>query len=105
MNPVDFPEHNIIFAAAPGMENVIDVRGYLSEVPGQEECITCHMPSDEERAAIAAGAPIWLRVQGASQPPVSLQVESPFVPLDVQAVVDAGRDDYERGWPLVREQA
>jgi hypothetical protein len=101
MNPVDFPESNIIFAAAADMVNVRDVRGYLSEVLGQEECITCHMPSAEERAAIAAGAPVWLRVQGTGQPPVSLQVESPFAPA-VPATDAAG--EAERGWPLVREQ-
>lgn len=43
--------------------------------------ISCWMPTEEERAALARGEPIFLRVfSGATQPPVCLEVGSPFTP-------------------------
>lgn len=43
-------------------------------------CISCWKPTDEERERIARGEPIWLTVvAGASQPPVGLSVDNPFL--------------------------
>lgn len=38
-------------------------------------------PSAEERAAIAAGAPVWLWIYGRSMPPVRLETHAPFEPV------------------------
>lgn len=37
--------------------------------------ISCWQPTEEERAAIAAGAPVYLHVLGAGHPPVLLATE------------------------------
>lgn len=40
---------------------------------GQPVMISAWLPTDEERAAIAAGAPIYLQVVSSVHPPVSLR--------------------------------
>jgi hypothetical protein len=76
MKPVNFKESNTIFRRPDSMT--------------EEECGDLHVhntggaliskwePTEEERKAIANGAPVYLWVIGQVQPPVSLQVESPF---------------------------
>jgi hypothetical protein len=53
--------------------------GELEVFTDGEHCISCWEPMPEERAAIAAGAPVWLWVHsGRTQPPVSLSTDHPF---------------------------
>ena len=48
---------------------------------GYPYVVSCWQPTDEERAAIASGAPVYLHVVGAAMPPVCLstQIEVPLV--------------------------
>lgn len=80
MNPIDFPESNIVFWAGDNV-NVRDVLGFHGKEDGpdgRDACVLCYEPSPEERASIAAGAPVWLVMLGETMRPVRLQVESPF---------------------------
>jgi hypothetical protein len=47
--------------------------------------ISCWLPSDEERAAIAAGGPVFLHVVGHGMPPVllSTRIETPVIAGEV----------------------
>lgn len=43
-------------------------------------CVTCWMPTPEERAAIAAGGPVWLSCyMGGTMPPVAVFGLTPFI--------------------------
>lgn len=78
MNPIDFPESNIVFLAGDNA-NTRDVVGFKGkEEGGLDVCALCYGPTPEEQAAIAAGAPVWLVMRGETLRPVRLQVESPF---------------------------
>lgn len=78
MNPIQFPQANTIMRAPPSMAEGLcnDVHAHSNG----EICVTLWQPTPEERAAIAAGAPIYLSVHMAgSMPPISFAVESPFI--------------------------
>jgi hypothetical protein len=76
MMPKDFPERNTLLGAPPGMTNCRPLPTFRDGV----HVVSCWEPDEAERAAIAAGAPVWLVVySGATQPPVSLSTLSPFV--------------------------
>lgn len=77
MNPVRFPEANIIMRAPPSMVNCSDIHAFTDH---SSVCVTLWQPTSEERAAIAAGGSVYLRVEmGGGMPPVSLSVLSPFI--------------------------
>lgn len=78
MNPIDFPESNIVFMAGDN-PNTRDVVGWQGkEEGGLDVCVLCFEPTLEERAAIADGASVWLVMRGETLRPVRLHVESPF---------------------------
>lgn len=95
MRPSNFPEADTLLVASEGMENVLEMPAYCTGM----EVISCWELSPDELAQIQRTGRIWLRVQGETQPPLSLHAESPFVPEQVDAAGDEAR-----GWPLVREQ-
>lgn len=64
----------------PPEQEVYDLPVWGGPVEGVERCISCWEPSPEERAAIAAGGPVWLWVVGATHPPLVLDAASPFEP-------------------------
>lgn len=65
-------------AALPREQEVYDLPVCLGEVEGVPRCISRWEPSPEERAAIAAGGPVWLWVVGTTHPPLVLDAQSPF---------------------------
>ena len=70
MNAIPFPEANKVLTAHGCNDLPVFSDG--------EQCVSCWQPSPEERAAIAAGAPIFLHIfTGHSQPPVALIVPVP----------------------------
>lgn len=76
MSPIHFEYANDILLPPPGMEDrVVDVHVFRDGT----NVITCWQPNDKERAMLAAGAPIYLRIMGRTMPPVSLEVEPPFI--------------------------
>lgn len=67
--------------------------------------ISCWQPTDEERAAIAAGKPVWHLVYTAPNgvPPVALQTETPFVEEPPRDTTPAGLQGMaECGCPYIK---
>lgn len=79
MKPVLFEGHDVVLGAPSDWDAERD--GPCSGLPVKRDkgrCISCWEPSSEERAAIAAGANIYLSVfSGRTQPPVGLIVGRP----------------------------
>ena len=72
MKTVDFMGANKTLGAPAGMEADCDP---LPVHCDGVRCVSCWEPTPEERAAIAAGQPIYLYVfSGQTQPPVALAV-------------------------------
>lgn len=77
MTPAKFHESNRVLRAPKGMEKEC---GDLYVFSDGQVCISQWQPTEEEKAAIAAGAGVWLTVvSGHTQPPVGLSVVSPFL--------------------------
>lgn len=77
MKPVNFPQSNRVLTAPRGMEKEC---GSLHTFTDGVNSISCWEPTEEERAAIAAGQPIYLLVvSGHTQPPVAVMATSPFI--------------------------
>jgi hypothetical protein len=75
MDAVEFPQQTHVFA-----KNQPEYRPCPAHVTAEGEIISCWEPTDEDRARIAAGAKIWLRVlapTGRLQP-VHLETEDPW---------------------------
>lgn len=75
MNPVAFEQANKVLKAPEEMPDVIDVYAFVQD--GQT--ITCWQPDPEERAIIAAGGPVWLRVLNEGMHPSSVEARLPFI--------------------------
>jgi hypothetical protein len=76
MNPIDFPQANKTLGAPQGMGNNCTALRVWTDGTA---CLSAWMPTEEERAKIAAGEPVFLWVVfGQTQPPVALEVGSPF---------------------------
>ncbi len=71
-------EQERLDAAFPPDQEVYDLPVWSGLAGGTYRCISCWEPSEEERAAIAAGGPVWLWVAGHTHPPLVLDVASPF---------------------------
>ncbi len=85
MTPTNFPEATQLLGRPSDMNDeecgaLPICRGTLGGFP---VVVSQWMPSDEERAAIAAGAPVVLHVIGSTQPPVllstSIECDAPTV--------------------------
>lgn len=75
MSPTDFPQANFTFLPPVGREAVVaDLRVYRDE----DHIISRWEPTDEDRARIAAGGPVFLWIMGGVQPPVCLTTEDPW---------------------------
>lgn len=69
MRPTHFPESNRTLTAPPGMDDCEDLPVWTDGTI----CASRWELSDEERQAIADGAPVWLVVHaGGTHAPVSL---------------------------------
>lgn len=82
---VNFPEAQQFLGRPDGMTQ--DECGALPVCRGvyagqYPVVISCFEPTEEERAAIAAGANVYLHVVGATMPPVilSTSIETPVLP-------------------------
>jgi hypothetical protein len=72
VNPIDFPEANRTFVKPASMTDA-ECASLRVQDTG-EELISRWEPTPEERAAIAAGAPVVLTIVGGAHPPVRLEV-------------------------------
>lgn len=78
MKPIHFPEANTVRLAPKGMPEgaCADVHVFSDGIV----CVTCWQPTPEERAAIAAGGPVWLSQQmGGTMPPSCVFGLTPFI--------------------------
>lgn len=76
MNATPFPEANCTLGPPAGM-TADECRSLPVFIDGTG-VISRWQPTAGERAAIAAGAPVWLVVWGKGMPPVSLSTRVPF---------------------------
>lgn len=75
MLPSKFPEHNKVLGAPVGMTNCEPLQVYTDG----DMCLSQWKMSWKERFHVLFTGKIWLWVFfGATQPPVAMQVESPF---------------------------
>lgn len=75
MNPIDFPQADRSLSAPAGSSDVTPLRIWTDG----RECISCWMPTEAERAALAAGEAVYVRcLSGVTQYPLYLEVGSPF---------------------------
>lgn len=71
-----FPQANLTLKAPPGQEeHVYDLPVWTDG----EHCLSRWEPTPEERAAVAAGGPVWLWVVGSTHPPLCVSAANPFV--------------------------
>lgn len=81
MRPIQHPSNNGVLGAPPEWDqaalpcSALPITRVQFEESGQRAVWSYWRLTDEERAAIAAGAPICLSVMGATMPPVSLGVD------------------------------
>ena len=78
MTPIRFPQATTIMRAPPGLPEgkCGDVHAYTDG----EVCVTLWEPTPAERAALVAGAPLWLTVHmSGNMPPISFGTETPFI--------------------------
>ncbi len=78
MNFIRFPQANTIMHGPKDMPEgkCADVHAYSDG----KICVVLAEPTPEERAAIAAGGPIWISFHMSGvMPPVSINVETPFI--------------------------
>ena len=80
MKPIGFDQANSTLGGGPPGKFGTDVEvGDLQVHKTGEYIISCWQPTDEERALIAAGGPVWLRVMGAeTHGPVDVTAEDIF---------------------------
>jgi hypothetical protein len=71
MQPIDFPEANKTFTKPSAMSD--EECAPLRVQDTGEALVSCWQPDEAERARIAAGAPVRLRVIGRGHPPVMLE--------------------------------
>ena len=81
MNPTNFLQANHVFRRPASMTD--EQCGVLHVHAGQDQdglpvSISCWQPTEEERAAIAAGGLVWLWVYGIGHPPVVVSAENPW---------------------------
>ncbi len=82
MKPIRFPQQTVELQKPSGMTD--EECGPLPVFRDGKHCISCWSPSWRERLALALGRPLWLWVwMGNTQPPVSLDVVSPFIEREV----------------------
>jgi hypothetical protein len=97
MQFVHFPESNRALGAPEGMtpEEV----GTLHVYADGQQCISCWMPSQAEREAIAAGLPVYLGVMVSADPTKPVFTQSPVfitaVKPDMPAVVLPTPEEHE----------
>lgn len=96
MNPIRFPQDNIVMRAPAGLPEgaCVDVHAFSD---GHSQCVTCWEPTPEERAAIAAGGPVWISVHYAGgMPPVGVFGLTPFL---VDTPTEQRIEEMEAGAP------
>ena len=79
MEFINFPEANTQATAPEGMEATV---GTLPVYVDAQQSISCWLPNQQERDAIAAGLPVWLGVLG-GQVPVWVSALKPDMPAVV----------------------
>ena len=79
MKPVRFKEANVVLKAPPGMTKDECGDLHVHHMPDVGCMVSKWLPTDEERAAIARGEPVWLYVYAKGHPPVALEAGDPFM--------------------------
>lgn len=82
MIPTNFDEQNMVYNKPENWtedQQCLDlpVLSYVDQ-NAQFHIVSCWQPTEQEKADIAAGKPIWLDIHGDYQPPVCLCTEKPF---------------------------
>ena len=80
MQPMNFPESNGALNPPANSTDVEPVFVWRGEVDGHREVITKWKLTAEELAEINRTGEVYLRVRGATMPPVAIVVANPFVP-------------------------
>lgn len=79
MMPVEFPEQNCLLGKPKTMTD--EECSALACFTDGKQCVSCWQFNKEDLEEIQRTGKIWLIVvSGHSQPPVTLQTESPFIP-------------------------
>jgi len=76
MKAIKFEQANKLFTKSKDMTDSECTS--LSVFSDNIHLISCWEPSFKERFAILLGQKVWLWVHGQTQPPVALEIESPF---------------------------
>lgn len=89
MIPTDFPQANRRLGPPAGLSS--EQCGTLAVLTDGQHCVSKWIPTAEDLERILAGGPVWLVVwSGATQPPVALTTEQPFVTAAEAAEAPAG---------------
>lgn len=74
MNPIPFKQANKLLSS-PGRPHTTELEAFVAG----GMTVTCWKPNDHERAMIAAGGPVWLRVMSEGMVPCWIGAECPFL--------------------------
>ena len=77
MKPIDFKERNMIYTKPKGMTD--EECGPLPVYRDGIHNISCWKLDLKERVGIVLKGLVWVDVLGASQPPIAIGAEPPFV--------------------------
>lgn len=79
MRPIQHPTNNAVLGAPPGVAiedcKALAITRVVFEGSGAPAVRSYWQPSEAERRALAAGAPVCLQVWGTTHPPVALLVD------------------------------
>ena len=81
MIPVEFPEQNTIFNKPESMTD--EECGSMPAFRGEGHIVCCWKLSPKEIKEVAKTATIWVDIISASQPPICLRTNTPFVEKEV----------------------
>lgn len=89
IKPVDFPEANFTFQAPDGMPDCGTMRAFVHN----GGIVHCWEFSEKDIEILQNTKRVWVSLISTSQPPMSLSVEMPFVPvMDLPEVIGDDTD-------------
>lgn len=85
MNPIEFPEQNIVFHPAKGTEDEVgNLPAFRSQPGSMPLIISCWQLSPEDLTKVQETGKIWLTQWQVQLYPVGLSTESPFREINDQ---------------------